>query len=431
MPNLVRHEMYVKSNVAGNNNKFWEIKIFDDFAAHVRNGRVGGKGQDQKPKQFDSAEEADAFAEKKIKEKISKRKGYVKFKGILGESAKVEAPQGSLTDIALKEIDSSSTEASKLIKYLSKKNIHNITSATTITYDVDDGLFKTPLGIVTQEGIDEARDLLSDLGDYVINKQHEDPQFIDYLQNYIQLIPRKVGRKLIAEEVLPDTASLQKESQLLDSLDASLQQVLTATPDDDSKDKKSAPKVFNLELEIVKSSKIIKHITDFYNQTRNNIHTSSGLRVKKVYSVNIKNMKNRFEKKGKKVGNIMELWHGSRTANLLSILKGGLVIPKGNESHVTGAMFSTGCYFSDQSTKSLNYSQGYWGGSTDNNPYMFLVDVAMGKYYVPSGPSRNLPKPGYDSTFAKAHRSGVMNNEMVIYDTAQCNLKYLIEFSGN
>ena len=59
---------------------------------------------------------------------------------------------------------------------------------------------------------------------------------------------------------------------------------------------------------------------------------------------------------------------------------------------------------------------------------MFLSDVAMGKYYVPSGPSSNLPKKGYDSTFAKAHKSGVMNNEMIVYKLNQCNLTYLVEF---
>jgi len=60
---------------------------------------------------------------------------------------------------------------------------------------------------------------------------------------------------------------------------------------------------------------------------------------------------------------------------------------------------------------------------------MFLCSVAMGKYYVPSGPSSNLPKAGYDSTYAKARQSGVMNNEMIVYKTNQCNLKYLVEFS--
>jgi len=437
MAKLVKEEMYVKSNAAGNNNKFWEIKLYDDFSVHIRNGRVGGNGQIQTPKEFGSMEDAEAFWDKKTKEKLSSRKGYTKFKGILTESNEVKVTSSNnLADIALKQIDTSSgSETANLIKYLSKKNIHNITSATTITYNADSGLLKTPLGIVTQEGLDEARLLLGNIAPFVKEEDHNNSTFIDYLQEYMQLIPRKIGRKFVPEEIIADMTAVQRESQLLDALDASLQQVLSAPVDDGSGKKSDEPRVFNVKVEVMKDQKVFEHIKHFYNKTRNRNHTSYNLQPKKVYTVEIGHMKEAFEKKGKKVGNIMELFHGTRTENLLSILKGGLVIPKGTEGHFTGAMFSGkkgGLYFSDQSTKSLNYSQGYWsGGSRDNNPFMFIASVAMGKYYIPSGPSHDLPKPGYDSTFAKAHESGVRNNEMVIYSVSQCNLNYLVEFSDN
>lgn len=432
MANLIREEMYVCANAAGNNNKFWEIKLYDDFSVHIRNGRVGGNGEIQPPKEFGSMEAAESFWNSKTKEKLSPRKGYTKFKGILTESNQVTVTSSnSLADIALKQIEySSGSETANLIKYLSDKNIHNITSATTITYNADSGLFRTPLGIVTQDGIEEARVLLGKIAPFVIKGSHSDSQFVDYLQEYMRLVPRKIGRKFIPEEIIPNTNAIQVENQILDSLDASLQKVLSAPVDDGSVKKTDEPRIFNVKVEVLKDQKVFDHIKDFYNKTRNRMHTSYNLQPKKVYTIEISHMKKAFEETGTKVGNIMELFHGTKTANLLSILKGGLVIPKGHESHVTGAMFSTGLYFSDQSTKSLNYSQGYWsGGSKDNNPYMLIADVAMGKYYVPPGPSNSLPMKGYDSTFAKAHQSGVVNNEMVIYRTHQCNLKYLIEFS--
>ena len=58
---------------------------------------------------------------------------------------------------------------------------------------------------------------------------------------------------------------------------------------------------------------------------------------------------------GVTVGNVQELWHGTRAGNLLSILRAGFTIPPANAPHVTGRMFGNGVYFSDQSTKSLNY----------------------------------------------------------------------------
>lgn len=61
---------------------------------------------------------------------------------------------------------------------------------------------------------------------------------------------------------------------------------------------------------------------------------------------------------------------------------------------------------------------------------MFVVDVAMGKYYVPSGPRREPPPAGYDSYFAKGRESGVLNNEMIIFRTSQANITHLIEFGS-
>jgi poly [ADP-ribose] polymerase len=92
-------------------------------------------------------------------------------------------------------------------------------------------------------------------------------------------------------------------------------------------------------------------------------------------------------------------------------------------------MFGDGLYFSDQSTKALNYATNFWrGGGSTRRIFMFLADVAMGKAYTPSGWGRDFPRKGYDSTFAKGGKSSVSNNEMIVYKTNQANLKYLIEF---
>ena len=137
-----------------------------------------------------------------------------------------------------------------------------------------------------------------------------------------------------------------------------------------------------------------------------------------------------FEAEGKKVGNVKELWHGTRTANLLSILKAGFQIPAANASHVNGRMFGNGVYFSDQSTKSLNYAYGWWQGKVEDTCYMFLCDVAMGKTYTPKlwSPGEALPKAGTDSTFARGALSGVANNEMIVYRTEQILPRFLVEF---
>lgn len=428
MANIVREDKYIMSDIGNNNNKYWYIRLYDDNQVITENGRVGSTPQIH-PKSFSSQSAAESFYDTKIREK--EKKGYSKLKVLSGSApAQVTVSGGNLTEVALRQIASKSSKTAKLIKYLSTKNIHNILSATTMQYDESKGTFSTPCGIVTTEGIDEARALLAELSTFIDAKDFKKSEFIQNLQKYIQLIPRKAARKLVADEVIPDRESVEKEYQVLDALSASLQQVMSANDSEDKTEKVDEPKVFSVKLDVVDDQKVIDHINKFYNSTRNRSHTSYNLKIKKVYSVEIEGMHKAFKNRGEKIGNIMELWHGTRVENVLSILKGGLIIPKSNARHVTGRMFGDGVYFSDQSTKSLNYSQGYWGhGSKDNNCFMFIADVAMGKEYVPSGPSQNLPKPGYDSTFAKAHKSGVINNEMIVYNLYQCNLKYLVEFS--
>ena len=68
----------------------------------------------------------------------------------------------------------------------------------------------------------------------------------------------------------------------------------------------------------------------------------------------------------------------------------------------------------------------------DADEMMFLLDMAMGKPYVPNKnrygySSGRYPVSGYDSTWAKPG-CGVINDERIVYNVDQVNLKYLIEF---
>jgi poly [ADP-ribose] polymerase len=242
------------------------------------------------------------------------------------------------------------------------------------------------------------------------------------------LVPQNIGRsQLNVRSFFRNVQAVQKQKSIVDSLQASLVSVMSNKTDNTSKDD-TEDVIFNVTLELITDSKIISNLKKKYSNTKNNCHTSCNLKVKTVYGVTIDNEKKAFEDKGKSIGNVMELWHGTRASNILSILKAGLVIPPSSSSHCTGRMFGNGLYFSDQSTKSLNYSHGYWGGSRENNCFMFLADVAMGNHYVPANYGGQYPVSGYDSTFAKANKSGVTNNEMIVYKLFQANLKYLVEF---
>ena len=56
--------------------------------------------------------------------------------------------------------------------------------------------------------------------------------------------------------------------------------------------------------------------------------------MKAVFEVDIATEREAFEREGKKIGGIVEAFHGSSHANILSILKGGLVVPPSSDPHV-------------------------------------------------------------------------------------------------
>lgn len=421
----------VLANVDGNNNKWYQISVNDDFSVQVVNGRVGYDGQTQPLKCFGNEAAAMSFAEQKLREKL--RKGYKAFEDLSGG----EASGGSLSRLSLemaasKQIRTRNHDDIKdLIQHLVKSNVHSILSSTTLKYDDDTGMFKTPLGVVTKDSIDQARSLLSKLAQHIQKQDFTSADVKQLLSEYLMLIPQKVGRKLLVEDVLPDGEAIQRQNGILDDLETSIEQVAQLKVKKAAKvsdDEVEIEKIFNCEINLVDDPAVIAEVERFYGMTRKTMHMSYKFKVKRVFEIVVDKMAAGFEEKGKKVGNIQRLWHGTRAGNVLSILKGGLIIPPSNGAHVTGRLFGDGIYFSDQSTKSLNYACGYWGGSYEKNCFMFLADVAMGRSYTPTGSDSRKPQPNTDSTFAIGGKSGVINNEMIIFRLEQANLKYLVEF---
>jgi poly [ADP-ribose] polymerase len=417
-----------------NNNKVWQYTIYEDGTALTEWGRVGKKLQ--------SKATTPAKALKKLAEKTRPNnkpdKLYTEVK--VAEGTESSSSSGnvvnssSLKSIAQKQIDIKDPTLKELVDFLVKENVHQIVAASggSISYDTKNATFRTPLGVILPDQVSDARDLLDDMADYVTAQKFTSVKFARLLNDYLRLIPHAVGMSKISPKlILPDDNALQAENNLLDGLTVSFNDIkdgVTASTGKKAK-KVDTPKLFDVTLDVVRDRAEIARIKKYFNDTKLNMHVTAGYSIKKVYTVRIGAMDTAFKKVGLPIGNVQELWHGTKCSNLLSILKIGLIIPRSSSGHVTGRMFGDGLYFSDQSTKALNYATNFWrGGGSTRRIFMFLADVAMGKHYTPSGWSSNLPKAGYDSTFAKGRKSGVSNNEMIVYKTNQANLKYLIEF---
>lgn len=416
----------VFASVEGNNNKFYHL-IQDGCTVTSNWGRVGDSPQST-TWTYSSEITAEKEFNKKIKEK--KRKGYEVVDTGAGTPSVLN--KSSLSEIALRDIGgAASCETTKnLIKYLSDVNVHSILEKTSFSYNSTTGAFTTPLGVlVSQNTINQARSVLA-----TIKKTSDIGELASLTNKYLRLIPQNLGRardKLNLSKIwelrsngTPSDFSLLKQTDILDSLEASL-----TAPTEPGIIEQESQRVFNCTLNLVEDQNIISHINKLFESTRQTIHTTYYCKLKRVYSVDLPS---KFSEYAGKINNVMKLWHGSRSSNCLSILKNGLVIPPENASYVCGRNYANGVYFSDQSTKALQYSNGTWSGNytKEDTIFAFLAEVCMGKYYVPTSTyDRPLPRPGYDSTFAVGGKSGVINNEMVVYNTDQVKLTYLCEFT--
>lgn len=409
---------FISVDADANKNRHWTVILHDNSDVETRWARVGDSEQS---KVFVCA--GQKFFDKKIAEKI--RKGYKELE-IVGETQKKEIVSSNiLVDLAIKQICGKNKDVEPLVKFLAESNIHHITSNTLIEYDKSTGLFSTPLGIVSQKSISEARNLLVKIIDNKKEqvKETRDKLFKKYVSEYLMLIPHVVSRKFDAFDFFPNTDAVFRQNDLLDSLQSSLD-IVSRKPDDTDSNGIKEENIFDVQIKIA-SQDILEYVNNLFLKTRKDMHESSRFKVSKVYDLNLGFMRDRFLDSAEK----MELWHGTGFKNILSILKSGLNISPPSSVSIAGKNFGNGIYFALDSTKSLNYAAGVWRGTRENKCFMFLADVNLGKFFVPKSTTSSNPPVGYDSYWAKKGQSGsLIHDEIVVFDERRYDLKYLVEF---
>lgn len=444
MGNVVEHRKFVCTDALNNNNKFWEYFLHDDGSVIVKYGRVGKTCTEDPPKQMSRTE-----LDRRIREKVNGRgkEGTASYKPPYREIAVVAeaavAPTGPalnktvVKEAAKSQLAGNNQELTALVERLVEANRHELHKASGGKMDIDlsTGIISTPIGVITKDTVSNARTVLDGLAPLVQKQDFDSKSFIQLINDYLMLVPQTVGHaKGWHRHFFTAHNTLQRQSTLLDQLEASadlaaarLEAAKTSTVKTSLAD---TPNIFKTDLKIVADPEVVKMIEKKFFDTVNSRHESRHLKPVKFYEVKHHDADLAYQTDGAKMSNQWMLWHGTRMFNVLSILKNSLFCPpKSGSFHVTGRMFGDGIYGSDQSTKALNYAYGYWdGGARDKNCFMFLVDFAMGNYYVPKGSYETLPKRDYDSTYAQANVSGVINNEMIVYRNSQVNIRYLVEF---
>lgn len=423
-------KMLIMFDSKNNNNKFYEASLDDTGNIAVRFGRVGGGVQTTSysggKRKFDSL----------VASKIKKGYKEAQLEVVSNSSGLIQ--KVNVVDVALKQIDCKDDISRQLVQTIAKANIHNITSSTNIKYDEEDGLFKTPLGVVKKSAVEEAMTHLDSiegrLENYLKDGTGED-EISSLNDSYFVLIPNKVATTRDKRHLLFSQKNIDAQREICKALLDTLELIESLKERQDKEEKKDVEveKIFNVSIAYLEDKNKYDQIVKYYNESKNSQHGGRIMssKVKNIYKVAIGNQQEPFAKTEKEIGNVHELWHGTRVANLLSIMCKGLMMPKDSPGAKAGAMFGLGTYFASQSSKSINYcDHGYWtGGGNGGTVYMFLASVAVGKAETPRGATGPSGKPskGYDSFWAKANISGVRNDEIIAFDLGQIRLDYLLE----
>jgi poly [ADP-ribose] polymerase 2/3/4 len=410
MAEAVKEFKAIYTDIIANNNKFWYGYCLADGSGYSEWGRVGLTATRTN---FPSHH----IVEKKYNEKL--RKGYEPLKVI--KTGEVKTTQVSnLKEVAKKQIKLSDPLLVKLVDELVSINIHNITSNTTIKYDVDSGLFSTPLGLVEKEGIDEARNLLLEINDLVKKEDYKTVKAQKAFNKYLKIIPQDLGMKLDIRNLFPDSDAIKKQSDILDSLEVSLKSTLSPKAE---KTQITEEQIFNVEIGYLPpTDPEYLRICKYYNGTNRAVHGYTQIKVNNIFKVALQSNLDKY----KPLSNVVEVFHGTSGANCLSILKSGLRAIPPSTAAVCGAMFGPGVYGATDSSKSLQYTAGRFGGKNTGKCYMFLCDFAMGKHYEPHTYGSVHRPAGYDSIWAKAKNTGLRFDELIVPDN-QVKIKYLIE----
>jgi poly [ADP-ribose] polymerase len=339
----------------------------------------------------------------------------------LDEGKIVSIPQSNLHAIAHAQLAKKNPQLSALIDRLVKANVHNIVSQTSIVYNANTGGFQTPLGPIKREGIDQARDMLVEIKKCMIKKCSTLPKLVS---DYCRVIPQSVGHKFTVESIFPDLDAVQKQGDILDSLEATLASMIkTPTLTKDNAKSDAIEQVFEVDLDVLTDAKECKRLEDYYRSSMKSSHGYSNIKIQQMFKVTVQDMAKAFNKS---LGGVQEVYHGTSQANLLSILKSGLKTSPPSTAYIAGKMWGNGVYGAINSSKSLGYTLGRWGGSRGESGWLFVCDFAMGKIDYPTS-TKSYASSGCDSIWAKASKTGLAHDELIVYKNNQVNICYLLE----
>jgi poly [ADP-ribose] polymerase len=291
--------------------------------------------------------------------------------------------------------------------------------------------YKVSASKVTQKMVDVAQELIDKLSNAYNAGANKDDLNKLLLEIYTT-IPRKMGnvRDYLIQTTKKDDIEklIDDEQKLLDTMAGQVTAITAVKEDEKNQEVTDLVTSLGLKINHIKDKKIVDGIKKLMGSSAN--------LCKNVYEVMNVKTKKKYDEKAKTFKNEMLLFHGSRSQNWYNILQTGLLIRPSGVIH-NGSMFSNGCYFANKAEKSIGYTSlagSYWAGGNSNKSMLAIFQVNLGNekhiykhtndcYHITE---KNLAP--YNSVYAHGG-ADLRNDEFIVYNTAQCTIKYLIEIA--
>lgn len=293
--------------------------------------------------------------------------------------------------------------------------------------------YKVSTKNVTQKMIDEAQLIIDEISQTYKTKFSKE-QINSLLLKLFIIIPRRMGH--VQDYLVQDGDNNERVAKIIDNeqsiLDSLAGQVLiqdeeVAVVDDKPKKKVSILETMGISVEHVDDANVISKVKRLMGDSSD--------KFSRLFEVT--NFKTEKKYKTVNIENEELLFHGSRSENFFNILQTGLLIrPSG--AVYSGSMFGDGIYFATKARKSIGYtslSGSRWASGSNNVAYLALFSTNLGKQKIVHKHSSECYNFGektiapYNSVFAKAGVS-LMNDELIIYNSNRCTIKYLIEIKN-
>ncbi|MCU0567184.1 MAG: WGR domain-containing protein [Oculatellaceae cyanobacterium Prado106] len=209
----VRTAKLICVDTSQNHNKQWVAWVMPNGDLYVEYGRVGYT-QQSRLHSYRSVSAAENRLTQLMREKLGK--GY--------QPALVEDTPGEQLDFSLLKAD----EADFIRRRLQRLQGHAETIAqfVRLSFDINRGVFRTALGVLSQEAIAQARQRLRQVENCVRQgRLRQNPQFGVAVAQYLEVIPLKVGMNLDPYLLLGQPEQVQSQNALLGELEWVLAEV--------------------------------------------------------------------------------------------------------------------------------------------------------------------------------------------------------------